>query len=84
MDNISFSKNMASYPMDDQLVTRKKIIFPVKSININLALSLDVQIALINDVIYNIDDIYKQHAHKELYDVKIYLAMVKGLLKNIK
>lgn len=85
MDNISFSEGAMAYPSDFSVAMNKERVTVVASPKVfKERLCLNAQIEVVNALTFDIEAAYQMYAHKELYDVKIYLAFIKTLLKSIK
>ncbi len=87
MDNISFSKKMSGWshnPLEEEIIAEQ--IDLNESIPNDKNVRLEVVYALNNTIslIVELENIYSKKAHKELYDARIHLAMVKHLLNSIK
>ena len=91
MSNISFAKNMGSWSQDQLSVDTKIVtirtaeqVFTEGLTEQEFKLSLDVDITSLDDLISCIGTLYNLRPQKELYDVKIHLAMAKHILKSVK
>lgn len=83
MDNISFSKNAIAFPSDDRMVKPKTNVIDPPQLIPKVEVCLDDQISMCDQLFESVSDKYKVNAYKELYDVKIYLSMIKQLLKSV-
>ena len=87
MDNISFAKNMNTWSQkspDSQIMTALSLEEVLTETNEEFNVSLNSNISDLETLISCISTLYKLRPRKELYDVKIHLAMAKHLLKSIK
>ena len=87
MDNISFAKNMNTWSQkspDSQINTALLIEEVLTETTEKFNVSLNSNISDLETLNDCVDTLYSLHPKKELYDVKIYLAMAKHLLNSIK
>jgi len=80
MSNISWSDKMSGYT-EERVSSKEDLFLPTKELKDQL--SLEVALTLLNDLKTEVNSLYNQTAHKELYDCVVMIKHVNKQLNKI-